>query len=164
VPRAAAAYGEDISQVRESTTSMTSSVTDSKAVVRRFMDECLNAHDVSIARQVVTGDHVAHFAGIPQALDLQAWLQIGQGYFDAFPDFHLTVQDLVAEGDRVAVRCTWTGTHQGEFMGAPATGKHVEGAGMGLYRVAGSLIAEQWVTEDMTALMRQLSQDQGGQR
>jgi steroid delta-isomerase-like uncharacterized protein len=97
-------------------------------------------------------------------LDLQAWLQVGQGYFEAFPDFHLTVQDLVAEGDRVAVRWTWTGTHNGEFMGAPATGKHVDGAGMGLYRISGSLIAEQWVTEDVTALMRQLSQDQGGQR
>src|ERR1700704_3513073 len=135
---------------------MTSSVTDPKAIVVRFMDEFLNAHDVSIARQFVTGDHVAHFAGIPQTLDLQAWLHVGQGYFEAFPDFHLTVQDLVAEGDRVAVRWTWTGTHKGEFMGAPATGKHVEGAGMGLYRVSGSLIAEQWVTEDMTALMRQL--------
>jgi steroid delta-isomerase-like uncharacterized protein len=162
VPRAAAAYGDDISRVRESTTSMTS-VTDSKAIVVRFMDEFLNAHDVSIARQFVTGDHVAHFAGIPQTLDLQAWLQVGQGYFGAFPDFHLTVEDLVAEGDRVAVRWTWTGTHTGEFMGAPATGKHVEGAGMGLYRISGSLIAEQWVTEDMTALMRQLSQDQGHQ-
>jgi steroid delta-isomerase-like uncharacterized protein len=143
---------------------MTASVSDAKAILRRFMDEFLNAHDVSIARQFVTGDHVAHFAGIPQTLDLQAWLQIGQGYFDAFPDFHLEVQDMVAEGDRVAVRWTWTGTHQGDFMGAPATRKHVDGAGMGLYRISGTLIAEQWVTEDMTALMRQLSQDQGGQR
>ncbi|HEV7666222.1 MAG TPA: ester cyclase [Chloroflexota bacterium] len=141
---------------------MTTSVTDSKAIVRRFMDEYLNGRDVSVARQVVTADHVAHFAGIPQTLDLQAWLQVSQGYFDAFPDFHLTVQDLVSEGDRVAVRWTWTGTHHGAFMGTPATGKHVEGAGMGLYRIAGSLIAEQWVTEDMTALTRQLSQDQGG--
>ena len=61
MPRAAAAYGDDISRVWESTTSMTSSVTDSKAIVLRFMDEFLNGHDVSIARQFVTGDHVAHF-------------------------------------------------------------------------------------------------------
>src|SRR5919109_1449901 len=121
--------------------------TSAKAVVQRFFDEYINPGDVSAAPRTVTADHVAHFAGFPEPFDLQGWIQASQGYFTAFPDLHVTIQDMVAEGDRVAVRWTWTGTHQGPFMGVPATGKHVDGAGMGIYRLAGDLIAEQWVTE-----------------
>jgi len=142
------------------TTSASRSAAEAKAIVRRLFDELINTGDVSAAPRVLSADHVAHFAGFPQAMDLQAWIDASRNYFGGFPDLRVTIQDMLAEGDRVAVRTTWTGTHQGPFLGVPATGRHVDGAGMGLYRLAGDRIAEQWVTEDMTALMQQLSQPQ----
>jgi steroid delta-isomerase-like uncharacterized protein len=142
------------------TTSASHSPAEAKAIVRRFFDELINTGDVSAAPRVLSPDHVAHFAGFPQAMDLAGLIEASRNYFGSFPDLHVTIQDLLAEGDRVAVRWTWTGTHRGPFMGVPATGRHVDGAGMGLYRLAGDRIAEQWVTEDMTTLMQQLSQSQ----
>ena len=127
-------------------------------VVQQFFDNVLNRQDVSASSQILSPDHVAHFAGMPGPLNLAALQDVARGYFAAFPNFHLAPQDVIADGDRVAVRWTWSGTHRGEFMGIPATGRDVEGAGMGIYHVVDGRISEQWITEDMSLLAQQLGQ------
>src|SRR5262249_2799892 len=130
-----------------------------QALVQQFFDDVLNMHDVAASSGILAYNHTAHFAGMPP-LDLAGLQDVARGYFSAFPDFHLVPQEIIANHDRVAVRWTWTGTHRGEFMGIPATGRDVEGAGMGIYHVADGRIAEQWITEDMNLLVQQLGQAQ----
>src|SRR5579871_4375940 len=74
----------------------------------------------------------------------------------AFPDIHITVHDVVAEGDRMCVRWSFAGTHTGEGLGLPPTGRKVEATGMSLLRVAGGRLAEGWQNWDMLGLMEQL--------
>src|SRR5262249_22837350 len=75
----------------------------------------------------------------------------------AFPDFHNDVEELVAEGERVVARLTYTGTHRGELFGIAPTGRRVSYAGMALFRVAGGLIEEGWVLGDTAGLKEQLT-------
>ncbi len=76
--------------------------------------------------------------------------------YSAFPDIHLTIDDMVAEGDKVAVRITMTGTHKGEFMGIPPTNKKVTIWAINIYRIAGGKIVEELGKADTLGLMQQL--------
>ena len=129
---------------------------ENKAVVRAFLMEVIGSHDADARPDLIAPGYVSHFGSMPP-LDHEGWKQMAGGFFTAFPDLELTIQDEVAEGDRVAVRWTWTGTHTGDLMGMAPTGKHVETGGMGVYRVVDGQIAEEWVLEDMMGVMQQLS-------
>jgi steroid delta-isomerase-like uncharacterized protein len=74
----------------------------------------------------------------------------------AFPDLHITLEDVIGEGDKVATRGYFTGTHQGEFNGIPATGKQVKVSYIDLWRVENGKAVENWVQMDMIGLMQQL--------
>jgi steroid delta-isomerase-like uncharacterized protein len=74
----------------------------------------------------------------------------------AFPDLHLTVEDVIAEGDKVVVRNTVTGTHQGEYMGLPPTGKSVTYNEIFIFRFVGGRVAETWGVVDVLSQMKQL--------
>jgi steroid delta-isomerase-like uncharacterized protein len=82
-----------------------------------------------------------------------------QAVRQAFPDFHNQVEELIAEGDRVAARLTYTGTHQGELLGIGATGRQVCYAGVALFRVADERIVEGWVLGDLHGLLQQLGSE-----
>ena len=75
---------------------------------------------------------------------------------EAFPGYQLSAEDLIVEGDRVAIRSIMTGTHQGELMGIPPTGKQVSVPLMVFYRVAGGMITEFWINADTLGLLQQL--------
>ena len=75
----------------------------------------------------------------------------------AFPDLEAHVDDLVAAGDRVAVRVSFRGTHAAEFQGVPATGRAIHYVSHEFYRVENGLIAEEWICSDMASLFRQLT-------
>jgi predicted ester cyclase len=78
-------------------------------------------------------------------------------YLDAIPDFRVTIEDLVAEGEKVAVRRTYEGTHRGgPLLGIPATGKRSQFGGISIFRLANGRIAEHWEQLDRLALMQQL--------
>jgi predicted ester cyclase len=82
-----------------------------------------------------------------------------QGYeifFAAFPDAHMRIDDLLADRDKVVARYTWSGSHRGTYLGREATGKHVTGTGIGIYRVAEGKIAERWHEWNPFAVMQQL--------
>jgi predicted ester cyclase len=77
-------------------------------------------------------------------------------YTSGFPDLQLSTEEIVAEGDKVAIRNTWRGTHQGVFQGVPPTGRHVAFTGTDIFRFVDGKIAEQWADLDALGLMQQL--------
>jgi len=77
-------------------------------------------------------------------------------FYDAFPDLHATIDDMVAEGDKIALRFTWTGTHKGAFMGIPPTNKKVTMWALQIDRIAGGKCVEYWTRMDTLGLMQQL--------
>src|SRR5688572_24008858 len=121
------------------------SVKENKALVRREQEELWNH----------TGDLDA--AGDLFAPELaEAARQEASDFRRGFPDVVSTIEDLVAEGDRVAARWSARATHQGEYVGLPPTGKEVEFTGISVYRIEGGKIAESWTVEDDLGLMRQI--------
>lgn len=75
---------------------------------------------------------------------------------DAFPDLHIAIDDMIAEGDRVATRLTFRGTHKGPFRGIQPTGRRVEFTASRIYRITGGKVAQTWATVDVFGLMAQL--------
>ncbi len=131
------------------------SVDDPKAVVRRWF-ETFNDGDMAAEAALRTQDFTAHVAGLPGPLDAAGWQQFIADFVTGFPDLRLTIEDLVAEGDRVAVRWTLHGTQQGTFMGMPPTGKAVRIAALEINRVRAGQVAEHWVVLDQLSLLQQL--------
>jgi predicted ester cyclase len=106
---------------------------------------------------VVAADFVDHAPMPGQAPGLEGVKRKWAMYLDAIPDFRVTIEDLVAEGDKVAVRRTYEGTHRGgPLLGIPATGKRFQFGGISIFRLANGRIAEHWEQLDRLALMQQL--------
>jgi steroid delta-isomerase-like uncharacterized protein len=124
-----------------------------KALVRRFVDEFWSRGDLGAADELMARDAVVHepVAGTPE--DLKA---VAAAIRAAFPDWHSTPEEIVAEGDRVVERWTGRGTHRGEFQGIPPTGKVVVVPGVVFYRIADGKIAEFRGRFDRTGLMQQI--------
>jgi steroid delta-isomerase-like uncharacterized protein len=124
--------------------------------MRRIYD-MINSGDLSAVDDVIAADAVDHEAppGVsnrgPAAL--RAFVEMFRG---GFPDLRMTVDDMIAEGDRVAVRATMTGTHKGEFMGTPPTGKQVSVLVIDIARFAGAKAVEHWGASDSAVLLEQL--------
>jgi len=127
-----------------------------KAVVRRLFEDHWNRKNRSLANELYAPSAILHtpdgvLKGLKGATDLF------DAYSTAFPDFHLTLDDLVAEGDKVAARWTFEGTHRGPLAGIPATGKRVKvGNGIAIYRLTGGKVAEGNFAWDKFELMQQL--------
>ena len=80
-------------------------------------------------------------------------------YFEAFPDLHVSIDELVAEGDRVFCRSTMTGTHDGEYKGIPATGRHISSESAEVFRISDGMFAGYWCLSNVAGLMRQLTEE-----
>jgi len=130
------------------------STEDNKALVRRFYEE--GVHNPALFDELLASTYVLHFPGSPPIAGIEQAKQLMAAYTSAFPDLQLTTEDMVAEGDKVAIRNTWRGTHQGVFQGLPQTGKHVMFTGSDVFRFDGGKIAEQWADLDALGLMQQL--------
>ena len=129
---------------------------ENKALIRRYLDECIGKNDMSLMDTLLAPTYVWH---APSGdFDLQAYKQFQPSVLAAFPDGYWTLEDMVAEGDRVAWRCTFHGTHRGEFMGFPATGKPVHMSLMLISRIAEGKIAEEWEIWDGAGMAQQLGQ------
>ena len=131
------------------------SVEENKALVRRWVD-LWNTGNLDAVGEFVTPDYVRHDPNGPEVRGPEAERQLVAMYLAAFPDLRFTVEHLLAEGDTVLARLTARGTHRGELLGIPPTGKQVTVAVMDLFRLAGGKIAEQWVAMDALGLLQQL--------
>ena len=127
------------------------------ALVRESV-EAFNAGDTAKLSTVVAPDIVIHYAELPEPLrGRDTWQEGFELMRRAFPDLHADVVDIVAAGDKVAVRLTLSGTHRGEFQGIPATGRTIDYVSHEFYRVADGVIAEEWICSDTATLFRQLT-------
>ncbi len=126
-----------------------------KALVHRTY-EIFNARNLDALEEVMAANMVDHNAAPGQAPGLEGTKQFFRMLFAAFPDFHITVEDMIAEGDKVVARVRVTGTHNGEFMGIPATGRPFTQTGIDIIRIAGGKAVERWGEFDNLGLMQQL--------
>ena len=128
---------------------------ENKAIVRRLI-EGFNRGDLDVFDELGAPDLVNHSAppGIPPTRE--GWKQGAAMFRAAFPDLHIHIEAEIAEGDLVTTRFTGHGTHQGELMGIPATGKEVTVSGINIARIAGGKIMERWEEFDMMGMMVQL--------
>jgi steroid delta-isomerase-like uncharacterized protein len=118
-----------------------------------------NDANLELCAQFLTDDFVINLAGMPfQMHGRDAWVQNAQMMRNAFPGLQARIDDIFAADDRVAVRLTFQGTHEGEFQGIPATGRNVEYTSIELYRTAEGKLAEEWISSDLGTLMRQLTE------
>jgi predicted ester cyclase len=132
------------------------STEENKAIFRRFIEEVWNNGNLAVADELFAPNAVSPSA--PQLPPGSEGVRIITTMFrSAFPDFHMKIEDLIAEGDKVIARLTESGTHLGEFMGIAPTGKHVEFTEIGILRIADSKVIESWYETDMFGLMQQLS-------
>ncbi len=128
---------------------------ENKELIRRLFDEALNKHNPAAADPFVAANYVGHLGG-QEVSGLDGWKQFISGYFTAFPDAHYTVEEMVAEGDRVVTRWTGRGTHKGDLMGIAPTGRQVTVPGMGVSRIAGGKVVEEWEFWDALGMFQQL--------
>jgi hypothetical protein len=126
------------------------------AVTRRFLEEFKNRHMMEAVDELFTVDAILHLPaeGLPAGREGQK--AIGQVVFAAFPDVHVTLEDCIADGDRVAERHTARATHRGIFMGVSATGKQIYWTENHIYRLVDGRIAELWSEWSYQKLMDQL--------
>lgn len=128
---------------------------DPKAVIRRWID-AWNAQDLDAAEELLAPEFVRHDANLPDVVGPQAERELIVGNLTAFPDLHFEIEQLIADGDLVAARYLVQGTHRGEFLGIPGTGRQVNIQAVESYRLDGDKLAEQWVVMDALGLLQQL--------
>jgi steroid delta-isomerase-like uncharacterized protein len=130
---------------------------ENKALVRRYVEEVDNQRKLDLLDKIFAPDFFQYGADPDQVSGVEELKQFFVMLRSGFPDFQGTIVDLfAAEGDKVVLRFTFRGTHQGEFMGVTPTGEHVTMAGIDICRVADGKIAELWGQEDMLGMMQQI--------
>jgi steroid delta-isomerase-like uncharacterized protein len=127
-----------------------------KDVIRAYVETIFNQRQVERAEELVAPDYVDHAALPGQAPGLEGAKDKWAMYLAGIPDLRITIEELVAEGDKVAVRRSYAGTHRGPLLGIPPTDKQLQLGGISIFRLAGGKITEQWEELDQLALMQQL--------
>jgi steroid delta-isomerase-like uncharacterized protein len=126
------------------------------ALVRSTLD-AFNAGDIDTCVSRMSPDFVMNLAGLPPMHGPDVWRQGAAVIKRGFPDLRAHIDDIVAAGDEVALRLTFRGTHQGEYLGIPATGRTVEYVSHEFYKIADGAFAEEWICSDMATMHAQLT-------
>ncbi|MBU0596232.1 ester cyclase [Candidatus Bipolaricaulota bacterium] len=127
-----------------------------KTLVRRFVEECQSQRDLDRLPDFISSEFVNHTAEAPLKGTFEGAKQLHEMLFTAFPDMKFVIRDMVAEADKVVTYKTLLGTHQGDFMGIPPTGKRVKCDVIDIMRVAGGKCVEHWHVMDQLGLLMQL--------
>jgi predicted ester cyclase len=117
---------------------------ENKVIMRRWIEEGWNQQNEAVADEFYAPDF---------ANDLKEFVK---QVFAAFPDFHITIEDQVAEGDKVVTRYSTRGTHKGTWMGIAPTGVEVQGTGINISRISGGKVVEDWQQDDNLGVFQQL--------
>jgi steroid delta-isomerase-like uncharacterized protein len=131
------------------------SSTDNRSIHRRIFDEGVNQHDIERVDDLISPEYVNHDMPAP-APGREGFKQVMAMFFTAFPDMKVTIEDVIAEGDKVVSRGVFTGTHQGDFQGIPATQKSVRVKYIDIWRFEDGKAVENWVQIDTMGMMQQL--------
>jgi steroid delta-isomerase-like uncharacterized protein len=127
-----------------------------KAAAQRFFDEVWNKGNVGEAEAFLGPEFVSHNTLDVRIVGPREYGEAVNNYRSAFPDLHTTLEDVLVDGDRVVVRGTDRGTHQGDFMGIPASGRKVTSTWIEIFRIENGKAAEGWLESDSAALRDQL--------
>ena len=129
-----------------------------KAVSRRFFEEVFGKGNLAVADEIVDKDHINGGPNNPPGLPpgLEGTKQLVTIYRNAFPDIRFTIDEQIAEGDKVMTRWSAHGTHGGELAGIPATGKTSTVTGIVIDRLVNGMIAESWAIFDQFGMLQQL--------
>jgi len=127
-----------------------------EGLVRRLVEDVINQDRLDLADQVIDPSFVEHELLPIEEKGLDAFKPFCTLMRRAFPDFQFTVEDTIAEGDKVVCRMSIQGTHRGEFMGIPPTGKRINLGAIDILRIANGRIVEHWGQSDMLGLMQKL--------
>ncbi len=134
------------------------STTGNEAVVRRLLEEGFNRGNMAVLDEVLAADYVDHNPYAPsRAAGVEGAREAYAAYRAAFPDGRLTIDEVIAVGDRVATRTTFRGTHQGSFAGVEPTGWPVTMLALDIWYLAGGKIVARWHLEDDLGLLQQLN-------
>jgi steroid delta-isomerase-like uncharacterized protein len=133
------------------------SVEENKALLRRVFEEGWNAGNLDLFNETDSPEYVLHDPSVPEDVrGVESAKQFASMYLRAFPDLRFTIEEQVAEGDKVVTRWTSSATHQGELMGIPATGNRTGVSGFTISRISEGKLVEDWNNWDTLGLMRQL--------
>lgn len=131
---------------------------DNRAIVRRFVDEFVNQRNDAILEDLVADDFICHVGGVVSTASegRGAWVRRSKGLLTAFPDFRISIEDLLVDDDKVVMRYRGQGTHRGPFGAAAPTNKAVTYTGIMILRIGNGRITEEWTEFDSLGLMRQI--------
>ena len=133
------------------------STATNKALARRVFEEGFNQGKAESIDELIAAEFVDHGAapGVPDT-GTESFRQTMLLFRTAFPDVHVTIDDMIAEGDRVVTRSLWHGTHRGTFFGIPATGKSFSLTSTDILRIEQGKVVEHWGNEDDLGMLQQL--------
>ena len=129
---------------------------ETKAFIRRFYEEVWNRRRYDTAADFFASDSVRHEASGPVRGGAEGIARNAAAWCAAFPDTHYTVEDVIAEGDKVVARWSMTATHEGEWRGVAPTGRAITFRGVNIHRIQGGKVAEIWNFRDDLGLFQQL--------
>lgn len=127
-----------------------------REIVERAFTELLDRHDLELIPELYAEDCAFYGMSGPEAIDRDEYGAFLATYFEAFPDLSFEVEEMIADGDRVSVRWIAHGTHEGDLMDIPATGKSASVPGMSFLHFADGMIVEAHNSQDMLGLLQQL--------
>jgi len=133
-----------------------------KILVQHMIDEVMNQQNLAVVDELFAADYLMHDPAWPtEVKGPEGFKQWAGAMLDPyFSDSLIIIEDMIAEGDKVAVRWTWSATHVGEFMGIGPTGRHMTIAGISIHRFADGKFAESWVNYDSMGMMQQLTAEE----
>jgi predicted ester cyclase len=120
------------------------------ALVRRLYEECINRDQLSRVNELVAPEYIGPRGERGPDGFVTALTALRRG----FPDIHFTLHDVISDGDKVAVRWTWRGTHQGSFAGLEPTGKRVDNTGIAVYAIRDGKIVQAWIETDRLGILQ----------
>jgi len=130
---------------------------DPRALLEQHTEEVWNRGNLDAVGEFISEDYVEHDPSVrDQFRGPEGYRRNVEEFLSAFPDLTVTIEDSIVEGDKIAMRQRFRGTHEGEFMGIEPTGKRVESTSFVMCRIEGEKIAETWVETDVIGLLEQL--------
>lgn len=128
---------------------------ENKNLIKQLFSECMNGRNFSMMDKIIAPDFKHH--GIPNAKGgPEGFKETLSNFLEGFPDMKINVEHIIADGEMVATRGSWTGTNKGSFMGMPATGKQIRIEFIDVWKIQNGKCIENWVQMDMPGLMQQL--------
>jgi steroid delta-isomerase-like uncharacterized protein len=132
------------------------SLEENKILIRRHFEEIWNQYRLDVVEELVSPEYHSHYPIPGQPEGIEGFIYAVRAIRNAFPDMVITIEDMIAEGDKVAARLIAKGTHLGSLGSTAPTGRQATWTGIRIFRIANGKIAEHWANWDDVSLGRQL--------